>query len=129
MDNLNSSPPGHHSVNPYLAIGDVRKFVEFLKIVFNAVLIKQIKEDNGVYAEVRIGDTCIMIEEDHQKSHLGSPSLWVYVRDVDSAYEKALKVGCKSIEPPTRKYSVDKVAKVADPFGIMWFLATFNDKL
>ncbi|WP_458743049.1 VOC family protein [Candidatus Nitrosocosmicus sp. T] len=129
MDNLNSSPPGYHSVNPYLAIGDVREFVEFLKIVFNAVLIKQIKEDNGVYAEVRIGDTCIMIEEDHQKSHLDSPSLWVYVRDVDSAYEKALKVGCKSIEPPTRKYSVDKVAKVADPFGIMWFLATFNDKL
>jgi PhnB protein len=82
-----------------------------------------------MYAEVRIGDTCIMIEEDHQKSHLGSPSLWVYVGDVDSAYEKALKVGCKSIEPPTRKYSVDKVAKVADPFGLMWFLATFNDKL
>ena len=129
MDNLNSSPPGYHSVNPYLAIGDVRKFVELLKIVFNAVLIKQIKEVNGVYAEVRIGDTCIMIGEDHQNGHLGSPSLQVYVGDVDSAYEKALKVGCKSIEPPTRKYSVDKVAKVADPFGIMWFLATFNDKL
>jgi PhnB protein len=129
MDKLNSSPPGYHSVNPYLTIGDVREFVEFLKIVFNAVLIKQIKEDNGVYAEVRIGDTCIMIEEDHQKSHLDSPSLWVYVGDVDSAYEKALKVGCKSIEPPTRKYSVDKVAKVVDHFGILWFLATFNHKL
>jgi len=126
---LNSYPPGYHSVNPYLAIGNVREFVEFLKIVFNAVLIKQIKEENEVYAEVRIGDTCIMIEENHQNSHLDSPSLWVYVGNVDSVYEKALKVGCKSIEPPTRKYAVDKVAKVVDPFGILWFLATFNDKI
>lgn len=129
MDELNSYPPGYHSVNPYLTIGNVREFIGFLKIVFNAILIKQIKEENGVYAEVRIGDTCIMIEENHQKSHLDSASLWVYVRNVDSVYEKALKVGCKSIEPPTRKYAVDKVAKVVDPFGILWFLATYNDNI
>ena len=61
MDELNLYPPGYHSVNPYLTIGNVREFIEFLKIVFNAILIKQIKEENGVYAEVRIGDTCIMI--------------------------------------------------------------------
>ena len=91
MDELNSYPPGYHSANPYLAIGNVRDFVEFLKIVFNAVLIKQIKEESEVYAEVRIGDTCIMIEENHQNNHLDSPSLWVYVGDVDSVYEKALK--------------------------------------
>jgi hypothetical protein len=33
--------------------------------------------------------------------------------------KKALKVGCKPIEPPMHKYAVEKVAKVADPFGIM----------
>jgi uncharacterized glyoxalase superfamily protein PhnB len=60
-----------------------------------------------------------MIEENHQNSHLDSLSLWVYVRDVNSVYEKALKVGCKPIEPPMCKYAVEKVAKVADPFGIM----------
>ena len=43
--------------------------------------------------------------------------------------KKPLKVGCKSIEPIIRKYDVDKVAKVVDPFGILWFLATFNDKI
>ena len=126
MDKLNSYPNGYHSVNPYLVIGNVGQFVEFLRIVFNAVLIKQIKEENGVYAEVRIGDTCIMMEENHQNNHLDSPSLWVYVRDVDSVYEKAIKAGCKSVEPPTLKYSVDKVAKVVDHFGITWFLATMT---
>ena len=43
----------------------------------------------------------------------------VNVRDVNSVYEKGLKVGCKPIEPSMRKYAVEKVAKVADPFGIM----------
>ena len=119
MGKFNSLPPGYHSVNPYLAIRDFREFIEFLKFVIIEVLIKQIKEENGVYAEVRIGDTCIMIEENYQNSHLDSPSLWVYVGDVDSVYQKALKAGCEPIEPPVHKYTVEKVAKVADPFGIM----------
>ena len=126
---MNSYPLGYYSVNPYLTIGNVREFIEFLEIVFNTILIKQIKEENGVYAEVRIGDTCIMIEENHQKSHLDSASSWVHVRNVYSVYEKALKVGCKSIEPPTRKYAVDKGANVVDPFGILWFLAIYNDNI
>ena len=129
MNNFNQYPAGYHSVNPYLVIGNVGQFVEFLRIVFDAVLVKLINEENGVYAEVTIGDTCIMIEENHQNLHLDSTSLWVYVSDVDSVYEKALRVGCKSIEPPILKYSVDKVAKVFDPFGILWFLAAFNHNI
>ncbi len=44
-----------------------------------------------MYAEIKIGDTCIMMEEDYKISHSSSLSLWVYVRDVDATYEKALK--------------------------------------
>ena len=126
MRKLDSFPPGYHSVNPYLVIGNVLEFIKFSELVFNAVVIKRIKEEKGMYAEIRIGDTCIMIEENHKISHLNSLSLWVYVRDVDATYDKALKAGCKSIQAPTYKYKVDKVAKVADQFGIIWLLATFN---
>jgi hypothetical protein len=52
MDNFNSFPPGYHSVNPYLEIRDLREFIEFLKFVIIAVLIKQIKEENGVYQKL-----------------------------------------------------------------------------
>lgn len=72
MDKLNLYPAGYLSVNPYLIIGNVREFEDFLKLVLNAVLIKQVKEENGVYTEVRIGDTCIMIEVNHLISHLDS---------------------------------------------------------
>ena len=102
------------------------EFIKFSDLVFNAVVIKRIKEEKGMYAEIRIGDTCIMIEENYKISHLNSLSVWVCVRDVDATYDKALKAGCKSIQAPTYKYKVDKVAKVADQFGIIWLLATFN---
>ncbi|TVP41102.1 VOC family protein [Candidatus Nitrosocosmicus arcticus] len=98
MSELNLFPSGYHSVNPYLVIGDVLEFIKFSKTVFNAVLVKQIKEENGTYAEVRIGDTCIMMEENHQISHLDSSSLWVYVRDADAIYDRALKAALNRLK-------------------------------
>ena len=122
-------PQGYHTVNPYLVIGNVLEFIKFSELVFNAVVVKRFKEEKGLYAEIKIGDTCIMMEEDYKISHSSSFSLWVYVRDVDATYEKALKAGCKSIQTPTHKYEVDKVAKILDPFGITWLVATFNSNI
>ena len=104
MGELDSFPPGYHSVNPYLVIGNALEFIKFSKLVFNAVIVKRIKEEKRMYAEIMIGDTCIMIEQDHTISQPNSPSLWVYVRDVDVTYDKALKAGCKSIQAPSYKY-------------------------
>ena len=126
MRELDSFPPGYHSVNPYLIIGKVLEFIKFSESVFNAVVVKLIKENKGMYAEIKIGDTCIMVEEDHEISNSCSPSLWIYVGDVNITYNKALKEGCKSIQVPTPMFGVDKVAKIVDRFGIIWLIATFN---
>jgi PhnB protein len=123
---LDSFPPGYHSVNPYLIIGKVLEFIKFSESVFNAVVVKLIKENKGMYAEIKIGDTCIMVEENHEISNSCSPSLWIYVGDVNITYNKALKEGCKSIQVPTPMFGVDKVAKIVDRFGIIWLIATFN---
>ena len=125
MRESDSFPQGYHTVNPYLVIGNVLEFIKFSELVFNAVVVKRFKEEKGLYAEIKIGDTCIMMEEDYKISHSSSLSLWVYVRDVDATYEKALKAGCKSIQVPTYKYPLDIVAKVVDQFGITWLIATF----
>ena len=125
MRGSDSFPQGYHTVTPYLVIGNVLEFIKFSELVFNAVVVKRIKEEKGLYAEIKIGDTCIMMEEDYKISHSCSLSLWVYVRDVDATYEKALKAGCKSIQVPTYKYPLDIVAKVVDQFGITWLIATF----
>ena len=126
MRESDSFPQGYHTVNPYLVIGNVLEFIKFSELVFNAVVVKRFKEEKGLYAEIKIGDTCIMMEEDYKISHSSSLSLWVYVRDVDATYEKALKAGCKSIQVPTPMFGVDTVAKIVDRFGIIWLIATFN---
>lgn len=129
MGESNSFPPGYHSVNPYLIINNTLEFIKFSELVFNAVVIKQIEEQTGMYAEIRIGDTCIMIEENREINRPNSDSFWVYVNDVDATYERAMKAGCRSLQSPAFKYDVDKVAKIVDRFGIIWFIATFNDKV
>jgi uncharacterized glyoxalase superfamily protein PhnB len=80
-----------------LVIGNVLEFIRISELVFNAAVIKLIREEKGLYAEIRIGDTCIMVEENHQGNHVNSPSLWVYVKDVDDTYESALNAGCMSV--------------------------------
>jgi len=129
MRKLDPFPPGYHTINPYLVIGDISEFIKFSELVFNAVVVKRIEEEKGFYAEVKIGDTCIMLEENRKSSHPSLLSLWIYVKDVDVTYDKALKAGCKSIQTPTHKYEVDKVAKILDPFGITWLVATFNSNI
>ena len=84
MRESDSFPHGYHTVNPYLVIGNVLEFIKFSELVFNAVVVKRFKEEKGLYAEIKIGDTCIMMEEDYKISHSSSLSLWVYVRDVDA---------------------------------------------
>ncbi|MDF0680337.1 MAG: VOC family protein [Candidatus Nitrosocosmicus sp.] len=129
MRELDPFPPGYHTVNPYLVIGNVSEFIKFSELVFNAVVVKRIEEEKGFYAEVKIGDTYIMLEENRKSSHPCSLSLWIYVRDVEITYDKALKAGCKSIQTPTHMYEVDKLGKILDPFGITWLIATFNSNI
>jgi PhnB protein len=128
MGESDSFPRGYHSVNPYLIIGKVSEFIKFSESVFNAVVVKIIKEDKGMYAEIKIGDTGVMVKEYHKIGRSCSPSSWVYFKDVNATYTKALKEGCKSIQSPTPMYGVNKMAKVVDQFGIMWLIATFNAK-
>jgi len=127
MDHKREIPPGYHSVNPYIVIVNANEFILFLQSVFGATKIKEIKGSEGeYYAEARIGDTCLMIEEDKNAIYQKGTCLWVYVNDVNSVYEQALVAGCTSLEPPMCKYGVDFVAKISDPFGIIWLISSYN---
>jgi len=48
MRKLDLFPQGYHSVNPYLIISNVLEFIKFLELVFNAVVVKQFKEEKGM---------------------------------------------------------------------------------
>lgn len=120
-------PHGYHSVNPYIVINNINKFILFLQSVFGAIKKKEVDDNQKErYAEVMIGDTCIMIEENKNVNMKKGTCLWIYVQDVNSVYKQALAADCLSLEPPQRKYGVDFVAKVRDPFGIVWLISSYD---
>ena len=126
MDEANPFPRGYHSINPYLVVKDISGFINFLKKVFHAIEVIRHLEDNETYAEVQIGDSILMIVEQRENAEPLNCILWVYVSDVEDAYQKALTYGSTSLMKPTFKYGTDKIAIARDPFGIQWRIASYK---
>src|SRR5215831_6611983 len=101
----NAVPEGHHAVTPVLAMDNAAKTLEWYKKAFGAVEVSRAVGPDGkiLHAEVRIGDSPIMLNDamgaKGPKSLGGSPaSLWVYVEDCDSLYNRAKTAGAKEAE-------------------------------
>lgn len=78
-----------------------------------------------MHAEVRIGDSVVMIGDAGGEWPAIPSSLHVYVADVDAAYRRALAAGGVSVQEPTRKEGEpDRRGGVEDPGGNTWWIAT-----
>ncbi|HEY3244103.1 MAG TPA: VOC family protein [Phycisphaerae bacterium] len=119
-------PDGFHSVTPYLAVPGVPKLIDFLKAAFGAEEIaRQARPDGSVmHAQVRIGDSMVMMG-DPQNTHAPIPAmLYVYVDDTDAVYHRALTAGGVSVRAPADQPYGDRNAGVRDPSGNQWWIAT-----
>ncbi len=126
MDQANPFPRGYHSISPYLVVKNISDFISFLKEVFQATEVIRLLEDNETYAEVKIGDSILMMVEPRENAKTPNCILWVYVFDVEDVYQKALTNGSTSLMKPTFKYGTDKIAIINDPFGIQWRIASYR---
>src|SRR5438132_9690400 len=90
-------PEGHNRVSPYLIVDGAGRALDFYKKAFGAVELFRHTAPTGKigHAEVRIGDTVVMLADVHPDSDAhgpahygGSPiSLHMYVEDVDESEE------------------------------------------
>ena len=117
-------PPGRSTVSPYLLVRSVTEALSFLEAVFAAVELHRVagEGDSVRHAEVRIGDSVIMLGE--RPGVAMSASIHVYVPDVDETYEKALAAGAVSVSEPRNMPYGDRTAGVRDPQGNLWWLGT-----
>ena len=114
-----SAPPGWPTVIPRLSVADPKQCVGFLKDVFGAL---------GCYSdsrpsEIRIGDSLVMIGSVLERAPTSS-FLYVYVPDVDLAFQNALLKGAKPLEAPEEMPYGDRRAMIEDPWGNRWQIAT-----
>jgi PhnB protein len=125
-DKVKPVPDGYHSITPYLTVPGVLKLIEFLKHAFDAKQTElMMRPDGGVkHAEIRIGDSAVMLGEPTGSWQSSPGTLYLYLADVDAAYGRAIAAGATSLMEPADQFYGDRNAGVQDPSGNRWWLAT-----
>ena len=120
-------PESYSTVSPYLIAAGAQRVIDFLKQTFGARELRRYDMPDGsiMHAEVRIGDTVVMIGDAGANWPPVPAHLHVYVADVDDTYQKALKAGGVSVQTPQRKgEDPDRRGGVKDPAGNIWWIGT-----
>lgn len=114
------------SVTAYLAVRPAIELVEFVKRAFGAQeLMRTTGSGGGLHAEVRIGDTKVMIGGGAAWGGVPTPTgLHLYVPDADEVYRRALGAGAESLYEPVDQPYGDREAGVKDVAGNHWYIAT-----
>lgn len=122
----NPIPKGYHSVTPFLAIKDVAQLIDFAKRAFGATELSRFEKPDGsiMHAELKIGDSIIMLGDVSPGQPPSRATLYLYVEDADAVYQQALNAGATSVQKPADQFYGDHTGGVTDPGGNQWWIAT-----
>lgn len=118
-------PENYQTVMPYLILKDVSGFIHFTTEVFEAILLSQQLDDNQRirHAEIKIGDSTIMMGESFGEWGVCQVGLFVYVENADSTLQRALNQGAETImEIEDKEYG--RTCGIKDPFGNTWWITS-----
>lgn len=118
-------PEKHQTVMPYLILRDIRGFLKFIQDVFDAQILEEHldEEHRVVHAEVKIGDSTLMMGQANEIWNVNNAGMFIYVKDADVAFNHALKYGAESIlELEDKEYG--RSGGVKDPFGNIWWITS-----
>lgn len=114
-------PRDWHTITPRIAVADPAAQVAFIRDVFHAT---------GAFEQQRptvlcVGDSRIMVSGADARAYRPA-FLYVYVPDIETVYQRALKHGAKSIEAPLTTPYGDCRCMVEDTWGNWWQIATYG---
>jgi len=127
-------PDGYHTATPYLTIRGAAAAIDFYKRAFGAKELFRMPSPDGkiMHAEITIGDSHIMLADESDVAETKAPQtlkgstagIFLYLKDVDTAFKQAVKAGAKETMPLQNMFWGDRFGKLTDPFGHRWMLAT-----
>ena len=132
----NPIPDSYRRVTPCLTVQGAAKALEFYAAVFGAAERMRSPGPGGIilHAEVQIGDSVVMIEEENpQRGTKAPPSgglpgypayLFIYVEDVDAVIAHAVELGATLQRPAADQFYGDRDGYIIDPFGHGWTVAS-----
>jgi PhnB protein len=124
---VNPIRDGFHAVTPYLMVAGVPRLLDFLAKAFGAQEAFRLQRPDGSigHAEVRIGDSMVMLGEPMGPFGPMPTQIYLYVDDCDAVYRRALQAGGAMVmEPTTMPFSGERYGGVKDPAGNIWWVAT-----
>lgn len=121
-----AKPDGYHTLIPYLVVDGAAKLIDFLADAFDAEeVMRMAAPGNRIgHAELRIGDSRVMLGDAHGEHRPTQAMVHVYVEDVDASYQRALSAGGSTIQAPMDQFYGDRSGGVKDPCGNIWWIAT-----
>ena len=120
-------PAGYNSVSPYFIVDEAQKLIDLLQQLFNAKELRRYEMPDGkiMHAEMLLDDSVIMLGNSSEKYPAITLLMHVYVRNVDEVFEKAIQLGCESIELPNqRDGDPDRRGTFKDFAGNLWSVGT-----
>ena len=118
-------PDGYSTITPYLVVDGAAKLIDFASEAFGAQEMFRMPapDDKIGHAEVRIGDSIVMLADAGPDNPPRPANLLLYVDNCDATYRKALAAGGNSEREPADQFYGDRTAGV-DACGIRWWIHT-----
>ena len=134
MPNVKPIPDSYRAITPNLVCNNAAAAIDFYKQVFGATETSRMPGPDGkvAHAELKIGDSAFFVN-DHMHGQLAPPpgpdifnpiSLHLYVNSVDDIFKRATAAGARADMPPQDMFWGDRYARITDPFGQQWGIAT-----
>src|SRR5271169_252193 len=124
--------------SPRLTFKDAAKAIEFYKQAFGATETFRFEVGGGIpHAEIKIGDSVIMLTEEWPEGRRFSPATLGYspvsvslsVDDTDSVVARAVAAGAKVVAPVQDQFYGRREGTVVDPFGYSWSVSMVKEEM
>jgi len=127
-------PEDFHTITPQIAVKGVAGAIDWYTTALGAhELLRNVAPDGTsiMHAELLLGDSRFFVVDEFPESmaspvSLGGTSvtLHLYVRDVDSLFNRAVDAGATVLMPVADQFWGDRYGILRDPFGHRWSIAS-----
>jgi uncharacterized glyoxalase superfamily protein PhnB len=130
-------PLGFPALVPYLTVDDPDRLVAFLKSAFRAEEMKEQRWEHPagkvIHTALRVEGSVLEVGRASREWKAMPVALHLYVRDVDAAFDRALKAGGVDIGQGQYRGVKDmeydeRACAVRDPCGNHWYIATHTGR-
>jgi len=119
-------PQGCCTVTPWIIGPATDQLIDYLKAASGAEELGRLVGASGSveHAEVRIGDSVVMMFDARPDAPPTPAFLRLFVEDADAVHRAAVAAGGTSVTEVTHLSFGDRVGRVRDPQGNLWWIQT-----